>query len=75
MPHHKSSLKIPILSRINPISRVDTYFDKFHNHIAQLNEASIHNKMYFMIRMYYFSQISMLFRINILKVYVEDFYQ
>ena len=31
---HKSSLRIPIFSRINPISRIDTYLFQFHSNIV-----------------------------------------
>ena len=32
MPIHKGSPIIPILSRINPITRIDTYLLKAHSH-------------------------------------------
>ena len=32
MPYSQGSPVIPILSRINPIPRIDTYFFKIHNY-------------------------------------------
>ena len=34
MPHHKGSPEIPILSQINPITRIDTYLFKVHSNIV-----------------------------------------
>ena len=36
MPHSKGSQIIPILSQINPIPHIDTYFYKFHSNIVLL---------------------------------------
>ena len=45
MLHHKGSKIIPILSRINPIPRINTYFFMIHSNIVLPSISSFPNDL------------------------------